>query len=45
MVQWVKNPAAVAWVTAEARVQPLAWHSVLKGSGFVAAAAQIQALA
>ena len=28
VVQWVKNPMAAAWVTAE--VQVLAWHSGLK---------------
>ena len=33
MVQWVKNPAAVVWITAEARVQ-----SGLKGSGVAAGA-------
>ena len=30
MVQWVKNPTVAAWVTAETRVQSLAWHSGLK---------------
>ena len=30
MVQWVMNPTAVAWVTAEVRVRSLAWHSGLK---------------
>ena len=30
MVQGVKNPTAVAWVTAESWVQSLAWHSGLK---------------
>ena len=30
MAQWVKNPTATAWVTAEVRVQASAWHSGLK---------------
>ena len=30
MVQWVKDPSAVAWVAAEGRVQSLAQHSGLK---------------
>ena len=30
MTSWVKNPLVVAWVTAEAWVQSLAWHSGLK---------------
>ena len=25
MLQWVKNPTAVAWVTVEVQVQSLAW--------------------
>ena len=30
MAQWVKNPIAAAWVTAEAQVPSLAWCSGLK---------------
>ena len=30
VVQWVKNPTAVAWVVAEVWVPFLAWHSGLK---------------
>ena len=45
MVQWVKNPTAVALVTAEVWVpapRPAQW---VKGSGVAAAVAQIQSLA
>ena len=30
MVQWAKNPTAVAWVAAEGLVRSLAWRSGLK---------------
>ena len=30
MAHWVKNPTAVAWVTAESWVQPLAQNNGLK---------------
>jgi len=30
VAQWFMNPAAAAWVTAEAQVCSLAWHSGLK---------------
>ena len=30
VVQWVKNPIAVAWVAMEVQVQSLARHSELK---------------
>ena len=33
VAQQVKNPTAVAWVTAEAEVQFPAWHSELKDLG------------
>ena len=38
MAQWVMNPTAMAWVTAEAQVQFPAQHSGLKESGIAAAA-------
>ena len=30
MIQWVKNPTAVAWIAAEARILSLTWRSGLK---------------
>ena len=51
MVQWVKNPTAVAWVAAEPWIQSLAWPSGLKDPASLqlqlqlAAKAQIQSLA
>ena len=39
MAQWVKNLTAVAWVTVEAQVRSLAWHSGLKDPVGVAKAA------
>ena len=39
VVQWVKNPAVAAWVSAEAWVQSPSWYS--KGFGIAAAVAQV----
>ena len=39
MVQWVKNPTAAAWVTAEVRVQSLGWRSRLKDPALLRAVA------
>ena len=35
MAQWVKNPTAAAWVSAEAQVPSLAWHSELKAPAWL----------
>ena len=51
MFQWVKNPAAMAWVAVEAQFQSLTPVQWVKGSGiakavvWVTAAAQIQSMA
>ena len=45
MAQWVKNPTSVAWVGAEAWVQPLARVQWIKGCGVAATVAQIHSLA
>ena len=45
MAQEVKNPTAVAQVTAEVQVQSSAWHSGVKGPGVATAATWIQSLA
>ena len=43
MAQWVKNPVAAAWVTAEVRVRsPAQW---VKGSGIAAAVTYATAVA
>ena len=44
-VHWAKNPAALARVTVEVQVPPLAQHSGLKDQAQVAATAGIQTLA
>ena len=38
VVQYIKNPTAVAQVAVEAQIQSLAQHSGLKGSSLAAAA-------
>ena len=40
VVQWVKNPTAVAQVAVEAWLSSLTQHSCVKSSGIVAAAEQ-----
>ena len=45
MVQWVKNPTAVAWVTAEVWVFIPDLAQWIKRSSIVAAVAQVTAMA
>ena len=45
VLQWVKDPTAVVWVTAEVLVQSPDWSSGISIYGIAAAVAQVAATA